>query len=72
MSQLLNLLCEYQGLKKYPEIVLRLLMLLEQGVDMFGNRVGFLKFKADVIDKETGSKVCRLYPIRLCWTQRTR
>ncbi|KAK6137587.1 hypothetical protein DH2020_028667 [Rehmannia glutinosa] len=28
-----------------------------QGVDMFGNRVGFLKFKADVIDKETGSKV---------------
>ncbi|KAL6556812.1 Nudix hydrolase 14, chloroplastic [Orobanche hederae] len=28
-----------------------------QGVDMFGNRVGFLKFKAEVIDKETGSKV---------------
>ncbi|EPS59977.1 hypothetical protein M569_14827, partial [Genlisea aurea] len=25
-------------------------------VDMFGTRVGFLKFKADVIDKETGSK----------------
>ncbi|KAA8522316.1 hypothetical protein F0562_012989 [Nyssa sinensis] len=30
---------------------------LIQGVDMFGNRVGFLKFKADVIDKETGKKV---------------
>ncbi|GFP81840.1 nudix hydrolase 14 chloroplastic [Phtheirospermum japonicum] len=28
-----------------------------QGVDMFGNRVGFLKFKADIIDKETGNKV---------------
>lgn len=24
---------------------------------MFGNRLGFLKFKADVIDKETGQKV---------------
>ncbi|KAI7731055.1 hypothetical protein M8C21_014422 [Ambrosia artemisiifolia] len=30
---------------------------LIQGVDMFGKRVGFLKFKADVIDKETGQKV---------------
>lgn len=28
-----------------------------QGVDMFGKRVGFLKFKADIIDKETGKKV---------------
>ncbi|KAA8521951.1 hypothetical protein F0562_012735 [Nyssa sinensis] len=28
-----------------------------QGVDMFGKRVGFLKFKADVIDKKTGKKV---------------
>ncbi|KAL3647244.1 Nudix hydrolase 14, chloroplastic [Castilleja foliolosa] len=28
-----------------------------QDVDMFGNRVGFLKFNADVIDNETGSKV---------------
>lgn len=24
---------------------------------MFGKRVGFLKFKADIIDKNTGSKV---------------
>ncbi|XP_011081073.1 nudix hydrolase 14, chloroplastic [Sesamum indicum] len=30
---------------------------LIQSVDMFGSRVGFLKFKADVIDKETGQKV---------------
>lgn len=29
----------------------------KQGVDMFGKRVGFLKFKADVIDKQTGQKV---------------
>ncbi|XP_057977144.1 nudix hydrolase 14, chloroplastic [Malania oleifera] len=28
-----------------------------QGVDMFGDRIGFLKFKADVFDKETGKKV---------------
>lgn len=24
---------------------------------MFGNRIGFLKFKADILDKETGKKV---------------
>lgn len=30
---------------------------LIQGVDMFGKRVGFLKFKADVFDEETGTKV---------------
>lgn len=30
---------------------------LIQGVDMFGKRVGFLKFKADVLDKKTGTKV---------------
>ncbi|KAM1143291.1 hypothetical protein ACFX19_032741 [Malus domestica] len=30
---------------------------LIQGVDMFGKRIGFLKFVADVIDKETGEKV---------------
>ncbi|VVB07694.1 unnamed protein product [Arabis nemorensis] len=28
-----------------------------QGVDMFGRRIGFLKFKADIFDKETGHKV---------------
>ncbi|GMY30155.1 nudix hydrolase 14, chloroplastic [Fagus crenata] len=30
---------------------------LIQGVDMFGERVGFLKFKADIFYKETGKKV---------------
>ncbi|CAO2820019.1 unnamed protein product [Amaranthus hypochondriacus] len=30
---------------------------LIQGVDYFGKRVGFLKFKADIIDKELGKKV---------------
>jgi ADP-sugar diphosphatase len=25
---------------------------------MFGERIGFLKFKADIFDKETGKKVC--------------
>lgn len=34
-----------------------LAQVLIQGVDMFGKRVGFLKFKADVIDKATGKKV---------------
>lgn len=27
---------------------------------MFGSRVGFLKFKADIIDEETGAKVINL------------
>ncbi|KAL6004715.1 hypothetical protein ACLOJK_005270 [Asimina triloba] len=31
--------------------------LRQQGLDMFGRRVGFLKFKADVIDKVSGKKV---------------
>ncbi|KAJ8766149.1 hypothetical protein K2173_021666 [Erythroxylum novogranatense] len=30
---------------------------LIQGVDMFGQRLGFLKFKANIIDKETEEKV---------------
>lgn len=30
---------------------------LIQGVDYFGKRVGFLKFKADIVDKEMGKKV---------------
>lgn len=29
----------------------------KQGVDMFGKRIGFLKFEADIFDKETGKKV---------------
>ncbi|PON57456.1 Dihydroneopterin triphosphate diphosphatase [Parasponia andersonii] len=30
---------------------------LIQGVDIFGKRIGFLKFKADIFDKATGEKV---------------
>ncbi|CAH9102646.1 unnamed protein product [Cuscuta epithymum] len=30
---------------------------LIQSVDMFGKRLGFLKFKADIVDKETGQMV---------------
>ncbi|CAA7018582.1 unnamed protein product [Microthlaspi erraticum] len=30
---------------------------LIQGVDMFGKRLGFLKFKAEILDKETGQMV---------------
>ncbi|XP_048131624.1 nudix hydrolase 14, chloroplastic, partial [Rhodamnia argentea] len=30
---------------------------LIQGVDMFGRRIGFLKFKADIFDKETGKEM---------------
>ncbi|ESW27611.1 hypothetical protein PHAVU_003G216900 [Phaseolus vulgaris] len=30
---------------------------LVQGVDMFGKRIGFLKFKADIFYKETGKKI---------------
>ena len=30
---------------------------------MFGKRIGFLKFKADVIDKETGKKVSSYMPL---------
>uniref|UniRef100_A0A1J3FZF1 Nudix hydrolase 14, chloroplastic n=1 Tax=Noccaea caerulescens TaxID=107243 RepID=A0A1J3FZF1_NOCCA len=30
---------------------------LIQGVDMFGKRIGFLKFQADIFDKETGHRV---------------
>ncbi|XP_062227930.1 nudix hydrolase 14, chloroplastic [Phragmites australis] len=36
---------------------LNLTRILIQGVDMFGKRVGFLKFKADVVDEETNTKV---------------
>ncbi|CAN6208906.1 unnamed protein product [Urochloa humidicola] len=36
---------------------LNLTRVLIQGVDMFGKRVGFLKFKADIIDDETKTKV---------------
>jgi len=38
---------------------------LIQGVDMFGKRIGFLKFKADIFDKETGQKVLYLHEDQL-------
>ncbi|KAL3498739.1 hypothetical protein ACH5RR_041471 [Cinchona calisaya] len=43
------------GLLANGEMLLK--QVLIQGVDMFGKRVGFLKFKADIFDKETGNKV---------------
>lgn len=46
-------------------------MLLQQSVDMFGSRLGFLKFKADVIDKETGKKVFHIHAFRLLPTHPT-
>ncbi|XLR50769.1 hypothetical protein HN51_001479 [Arachis hypogaea] len=36
---------------------LALRQVLIQGVDMFGKRIGFLKFKADIYDKQMGKKV---------------
>ncbi|KAL6606289.1 hypothetical protein ACP70R_041942 [Stipagrostis hirtigluma subsp. patula] len=36
---------------------LNLTRVLIQGVDTFGKRVGFLKFKADIVDEETKTKV---------------
>ncbi|KAI8014769.1 hypothetical protein LOK49_LG05G01960 [Camellia lanceoleosa] len=37
------------------------IMCIYNGVDMFGKRVGFFKFNADVIDKATGKKVLCLH-----------
>lgn len=31
---------------------------------MFGSGVGFLKFKANIVDKETQTKVCQLSDFR--------
>ncbi|KAM0934762.1 putative ADP-sugar diphosphatase [Dioscorea sansibarensis] len=44
-----------RGILAGGEICLR--QVLIQGVDMSGRGVGFLKFKADVLDKETGMKI---------------
>ncbi|OWM87760.1 hypothetical protein CDL15_Pgr016456 [Punica granatum] len=49
-----NLQCE-TGVLANGAATLR--QVLIQGVDMFGNSIGFLKFKADIFDKETGKKV---------------
>ncbi|AQL02384.1 Nudix hydrolase 14 chloroplastic [Zea mays] len=47
---------------------LSLTRVLIQGVDMFGKRVGFLKFKADIVDEETKTKELSLQegPRLLC------
>ncbi|XP_057520073.1 nudix hydrolase 14, chloroplastic-like [Amaranthus tricolor] len=37
--------------------IMSLNKVLIQGVDYFGKRIGFLKFKAEIIDKETGKQV---------------
>uniref|UniRef100_A0A9I9CLY0 Nudix hydrolase domain-containing protein n=1 Tax=Cucumis melo TaxID=3656 RepID=A0A9I9CLY0_CUCME len=51
---LMNLQSESGILTKGAMSLKRVLI---QGVDMFGNKIGFLKFKADVYDKQTGKKV---------------
>ncbi|XP_068634741.1 nudix hydrolase 14, chloroplastic [Aristolochia californica] len=43
------------GILRRRDISLK--QVLIQGVDKFGRRIGFLKFKADVFDKETGQKI---------------
>ncbi|KAI3925269.1 hypothetical protein MKX01_011799 [Papaver californicum] len=49
-----NMQCE-TGILTYGDMSLK--RVLVQGVDMFGTRVGFMKFKADVIHDETGNEV---------------
>ncbi|KAG8069471.1 hypothetical protein GUJ93_ZPchr0006g43073 [Zizania palustris] len=44
-----------KGILSYGKLNLRKILI--QCVDMFGNRVGFLKFKADIVDEETKAKV---------------
>ncbi|XP_078161928.1 nudix hydrolase homolog 14 [Carex rostrata] len=44
-----------KGILAHERISLRQVQI--QGVDMFGSRVGFLKFKADIIDEETGARI---------------
>nr|CAD1821617.1 unnamed protein product [Ananas comosus var. bracteatus] len=54
-KQWLNNIQSEKGLLAHGKMCLRQVQI--QGVDMFGRRVGFLKFKADVIEKETGTKI---------------
>uniref|UniRef100_A0A0E0L7B0 Nudix hydrolase domain-containing protein n=1 Tax=Oryza punctata TaxID=4537 RepID=A0A0E0L7B0_ORYPU len=46
---------EEKGVLTYGR--LNLMQILIQGVDMFGKRVGFVKFKADIVDEETKAKI---------------
>ncbi|KAF7828342.1 Nudix hydrolase 14, chloroplastic [Senna tora] len=54
-KQWLHNLQTENGVLAFGNMALRRVLI--QGVDMFGNRIGFLKFKADIVDKETGNKV---------------
>ncbi|KAJ4712906.1 nudix hydrolase 14, chloroplastic-like [Melia azedarach] len=54
-KQWLNNLQSENGILANGDMLLK--QVLIQGVDMFGKRLGFLKFKADIFDKETGKKV---------------
>lgn len=49
-----NMQCE-TGILTYGDMSLK--RVLVQGVDMFGKRIGFVKFRADVIHDETGNQV---------------
>ncbi|XP_050227530.1 nudix hydrolase 14, chloroplastic [Mercurialis annua] len=50
-----NLQSETTGILATSSFSLKRVLI--QGVDMFGYRIGFLKFKADIIDQETGQTV---------------
>ncbi|KAH7549520.1 hypothetical protein JRO89_XS13G0044000 [Xanthoceras sorbifolium] len=54
-KQWLNNLQSETGILANGDMLLK--QVLIQGVDMFGKRIGFLKFKADIFYKETGKKV---------------
>ncbi|KAI9076672.1 hypothetical protein K1719_041437 [Acacia pycnantha] len=54
-KQWLHNLQTENGVLAFGNMVLR--QVLIQGVDMFGKRIGFLKFKADIVDRETNQKV---------------
>uniref|UniRef100_J3MAY3 Nudix hydrolase domain-containing protein n=2 Tax=Oryza brachyantha TaxID=4533 RepID=J3MAY3_ORYBR len=53
--QWLKNLQEEKGVLTHGRLDLR--QILIQGIDMFGERVGFVKFKADIVDEETKAKV---------------
>ncbi|CAN0841691.1 Nudix hydrolase 14, chloroplastic [Linum grandiflorum] len=55
LKQWLHNLQSESGILANSDLMLK--QVLVQGVDMFGRRVGFVKFKADILDKKTGTKV---------------
>ncbi|KAF9613956.1 hypothetical protein IFM89_014021 [Coptis chinensis] len=54
-KQWLKILQSKTGILAHGDLSLKRVLI--QGVDMFGTRIGFLKFKADVLDNETRKKV---------------